>query len=152
MNLNPEKQQPTPDRIPIRTFEFEGKKVSVFEKKEGIASLQELDSLAEQNQKGETIPKKVLLIDFKTLEVVQENQNYSFQNFINLGVHRLAGYLEDYHVPVNIVRYGGMKDKIEELFKLVSEYDIVGVSNLTSQVEDTYKLCLEIKKSSVILN
>jgi len=48
--------------------------------------------------------RRILLVDFKTLQKVPENQDYSFQNFLNLGVHRLAGYLRDYNIPVTIVR------------------------------------------------
>lgn len=130
----------------IRTIEIKGKPVEVFEKSEGLIGVHELNQLAEENKEhqGEKA-KKVLFIDFKTLGKMPENENYSFQNFINLGLHRIAGYLEDYQVPTTIARYNELKNDPEALSKLLQDNDIIGVSNLTGQVEEVYELCRSIK-------
>jgi len=130
-----------------RGFERNGVQVEVFEREDGLICLEELNEIAEANKRSEGRGnKKILLIDFKTLQKVPENQDYSFQNFLNLGVHRLAGYLQDYNVPVSVVSYGEISDQPEALMDLVSANDIIGVSNLTSQVEDAYDFCRKVKK------
>lgn len=137
----------TPQIKPKRTFERDGIMVDVFEKNEGLVGLEKLNELAEASLANEGRDnKRILLVDFKTLQKVPENQDYAFQNFLNLGVHRLAGYLQDYKIPVEVVRYGEIRDNPERLAEFVEANDIIGVSNLTSQVEDVYDFCSGIKK------
>ncbi len=113
--------------------------LEVREKEEGLIALEELNNLAEANKiNGNS--KKILFIDFKTSVKVTENENYSFQNFMNLGVHRMAGYLRDYGVDATIVYYDELTPE------LLAEHDIVGVSHLTGQVEEAYSVCREIKE------
>lgn len=136
----------TPTKKLVRIFEKDGVKVEVFENNIGLISLAELNDLAESSRGQEALKKRILLIDFKTLQKVPENQDYSFQNFLNLGVHRLEGYLRDYGIDVDVVRYGELVDDPEALARLVESHDIIGVSNLSSQVEDVYKVCSGIKE------
>lgn len=136
-----------PQNKPLRKLEKNKKEVAVFEKKEDLISLEELNDLAEANSKlGKRQNKKILLVDFKTLQKASDNQNYSFQNFLNLGVHRLAGYLKHYDVPVAVARFDGGDSCVAELAEMVSEYDIIGISNLTSQTEEAYQFAVGIKK------
>jgi radical SAM superfamily enzyme YgiQ (UPF0313 family) len=131
----------------IKKFEFDGKQVEVNENDHGLVGLNDLNHLAESVKAGETeiVPKSVLLIDFKTLQKVPDNQDYTFQNFPNLGVHRIAGYLQHYGVPVTIVRFSELQQDPEKFYQLIGSHDIIGVSNLTNQIEDAYALCRDIK-------
>ena len=72
-----------------------------------------------------------------------ENEKYSFQNFMNLGVHRMAVF-KDYGVDATIVYYDELTPE------LLAEHDIVGVSHLTGQVEEAYSVCREIKENSAM--
>ena len=130
----------------IRSIEINGKQVDVFEKDHDLIGLEELNRIAEENKEnnGENA-KKVLFIDFKTLGKMPANENYSFQNFVNLGLHRIEGYLKDYNVPATIARFSELKNDPNKLDELLQSHDIIGVSNLTGQVEETYALCREIK-------
>lgn len=131
----------------IRSFEADGRVVDVNEKNDGLVGLDDLNELAEEARADKAKPssKRILLIDFKTLQKVPDNQDYAFQNFPNLGVHRMAGYLSDYNIPVSIVRFGELQDDPERFSQLIESSDIIGVSNLTNQVEDAYALCRSIK-------
>lgn len=134
-------------RLPKRSIEWGGNAINVYENREGLITLDALNALAEKSKTEHGAEsKRVLLVDFKTSEKVPENEDYSFQNFQNLGLHRLAGYLQDYGVPVTIVHHENFRRDPEQMARVLASADIVGVSNLTAQVEEAYRFCTVVKQ------
>jgi hypothetical protein len=149
--FDPYKNVNTSSNVPrmkkLRQFEYEGHIVNVNEKEDGLVGVEELNNLAKASQYDKDFkPKRVLLVDFKTSAKMPENENYSFQNFFNLGLHRMEGYLKKYNVPVTVVCYSELESNPKRLAELMESHDVIGVSNLTGQVEKTYDFCKDIKK------
>lgn len=102
--------------------------------------------------------KRVLLIDGTQpylKEGGEERKGYFFHSensqvtdYTNLGIQRIAGYLDKYNVPTKVIRLQDFNswDKKNELKKIVEEADILGMSALSSSIEEAFKFCSETKK------
>lgn len=109
--------------------------------KEGIIPLEKLHEMALSKEQPR---KKVLLVDGNITESRYEDDEYHL-NLTNLGIERIAGYLKKFGVKVDVVRLQGLADK-EKLQKLILEADIIGMSALSTSIQEAFDFCAEIKQ------
>jgi hypothetical protein len=110
--------------------------------KESIISLEKLQEMA----LNEKIPrKKVLLIDGNIAELKYKDDEYHLR-LDNLGLRRIAGYLEKFGVDVNVVRLQDLTK--DDQLELVEKAEIIGISAQSTSVNDAFSFT----KNRVIRN
>lgn len=112
-----------------------------MEQREEIIFLERLQEMALNEQQPR---KKVLLVDGNITESRYEDDEYHL-NLTNLGVERIAGYLKKFGVKVDVVRLQGLTDT-EDLRKRIAQADIIGMSALSTSIEEAFKFCTDVKK------
>lgn len=127
------------------------------EKKEmpKLVSFEELETLAHNK---EVQRKNILLVDCvmpRYDEELAKRTGYFFKSdddgvsdYTNLGIHRIAGYLDKFEVPTTIIRLQDYQtpDKQKELFAIVEHADIIGVSSLSPSIDSAFAFSVEVKK------
>ena len=116
-----------------------------------LVSLEELEKmLSSENIKK----KKVLLIEGNVphfTEGDQERTGYFFSSedrtisdSTNLGIHRIAGYLDKFGVPNEIIRLQDIKSQ-ENMREVVGGADIIAMSALSPSINEAFDFCSQVK-------
>ncbi len=134
----------------------EGKKIDIpitAETKENnkLISLEELERIVLSKN---TPKKKVLLIEGNTPHLIEESEDRkgyffsskdeSVSDSTNLGIHRIAGYLDKFGVPNEIVRLQDI-DSQEDIDRVIKDADIIAMSALSPSINEAFSFCSEVK-------
>lgn len=121
------------------------------EKKNKLISLEELEKLL----LNENLPrKKVLLVEGNVPHFIEGNEERSGYFFssedktisdsTNLGIHRIAGYLDKFGVPNEIIRLQDIKSQ-EDFQEAVKDADIIAMSALSPSINEAFSFCSKVK-------
>ncbi len=130
-----------------------------LEKSNSILSLDELEKVLSTVDIQDR--KKILIIDWNIgnnnieSDDWDKSNKYYFQdnenekdsiNFSNFWIYRLQWYLKKHEIPSEVVRLESDYKNNYDFMKKVENSDIIWMSTLSINIEDTFKFCLYIKK------
>lgn len=94
--------------------------------------------------------KSVLLIDFQSGYANHDSIYFFYSknetaSGYSLGLVRIYEYLLKHKISVTILRFYDFENKVQKLFNLIADADIIGVNALTYNAKEAFVLCLSIK-------
>jgi hypothetical protein len=100
-------------------------------------------------------PKKILLIDGNRSNFGKSPTQYVMHteddlagttSFVNFGIQRLEGYLTHHNLPVQTTKLPQNPLEDRHFLCQVEEGDIIGISTLSTAIQDSFELCKAIKE------